>query len=118
MRHILGIIEMRLIATCLLLATLCGCGGPPTVDATTDETAQASIERIGSTLDDAGKRRFMGAVMALSMGPALQRAASAARGESPAAPMSASETIKALHGLSADEIIAKAEALRGSPASP
>lgn len=100
-------------SACLLLA---GCGGAsvgaPKIDATNDETLRASLEQITAGMNDTERRRFEAACAALRLPQDTRRAFQA--GLSKSATLGQAQSYKPLDGLTANEVIKKAEELNSS----
>jgi len=106
---------MRL-ATCLIvLALLVGCdGGPPRIDGTSDATFRESVQRVRAGLSPEKLKEFEDSVGAVSADAMM------ADGVRPGADMERVKggMFKALHGKTADEVIAagkQAKAAHGVP---
>lgn len=86
-----------------------GCGGEPTLDATSDATVDASVKRMTEAMPEARRPEFARAVMMAAMprDAIKARMQAAARGE-PVAKASTAELYRPMHGMTADEIIAGA----------
>jgi uncharacterized protein YceK len=88
--------------TCLVLS---GCGGPVRLDASTEARIHVSPQAMGDQLDEA-KKKLSEAMTLLTM-PAVMKAAF-----DKDAPKPTKLTIfKPFHGMTADEIIAKGQAV-------
>ncbi len=82
---------------------IAGCG-EPTFDASSDAAERASVERMTRDLSPTDKQRFLRGVL----GDAMK---SAARARRAGKTQSASESAKSLHGLTAQQIMAKGDAM-------
>lgn len=83
----------KLIASALVvLASGCSGGGAPTLDATSEQTVKASVERMTDALPESERPAFVRALARQAMSNALK----------PGGPY------KPLHGLTAAEITARA----------
>jgi hypothetical protein len=92
------------IVVLLTLLALAGCNADPRIDASSDAALKASMKRMDEKLTDKKKEELTHATMVLTM-PQVMRAAA-----DKSAPMPTKETIyKPLHGMTADQIIAKAK---------
>jgi hypothetical protein len=94
----------------LMLVFVVGCGPPklmhgsgePTLDTTSEESMQKSVVAMESKLSDEQKRELTGALLNYSMREAFR--AEGAGGSKP------HEWCKALHGLTAEQIIVQGKA--------
>ena len=98
----------RLLAAILgstLLLGLAGCDGEPTIDATSEETLKTSVDAIAKGITDEKKReKFEASVMSIALAEAF---GSMEKDEKEIE----ANMKKALHGKTADQIIADAEKL-------
>jgi hypothetical protein len=103
---------MVLLSSSLLF--LAGCGAPR-FDASSDAAVDASMDRLSQGMSQEEKEKFGQAVAALTVMDGLSMAVSALEGKGPAMPvpttpgMAKIELFKPLDGLTADEIIARAD---------
>jgi hypothetical protein len=91
-----------------LSLVVAGCGGgAPRIDASTDETARASLDRMRAGLSKAQRDALAGDISTVAMPAMIKRAlASRNMSEGPAV------SLKPIDGLTAAEIHEKAEAIR------
>jgi hypothetical protein len=92
------------VPTCLML--LVGCGAP-TIDATSQETLKASMEKVRASLPEADRARFVGDCMTVSMSAAL-KGGMLAKKTAPAG----TEVLRPLHGMTAEKIHVEAVKVR------
>jgi hypothetical protein len=102
-----------IVALSLALA-VAGCSdGAPRIDASTDQTARASLERMRAGLSEAQRDALAGDIATVAMPAMIKRAfASGNMGEGPAV------SLKPIDGLTAAEIHERAEAIRKSRGAP
>ena len=98
----------------LMLLVITGCDSQPRLDASSDATLKTSMKKIDEKLTDKKKEELARATMVLTT-PLMMRAAA-----DKSAPTPTKEALyKPLHGMTADEIIAKAkqqvESAKGKP---
>ena len=85
--------QLTVIALCLAsLLLIAGCSSSPTIDGSSDETMQASIQEVAKTLNEKQAKDFAQAVMVVGMKEAMT-------GADPAG------IRKKLDGKTADEVI-------------
>jgi hypothetical protein len=101
-----------MIALALSLGlAVAGCGGPPRFDATNDDTAKASVDRMKAGLSEA-QRYALAKDMATVAMPALMKQAFSRMGADKGGKIGPAEAMKPLHGLTAAEIHERAEGVR------
>lgn len=94
---------------CLPLAA--GCARPaPTLDTSSEAAMRASLDRMADGLPEAEAEKLAGAFVVLSLGPAMDEAFSG-KGE----PSPTHVLMKPYHGLTASELIAKANEEESKP---
>jgi hypothetical protein len=106
----------RITEACLVAALLgsVGCGGPARIDATNEQTFKDSSAAITAKMTEAQKAEFgsdCATVMMKGSLPELMKKAMDAGAKPPKEP-APGEIAKPLHGLTAAEVHAKAEAIR------
>jgi hypothetical protein len=90
---------------CVALLALAGCiGPPPTLDTSTDATAESSLKAMTADMTDAEKKRFQEDCDIATIGD--QFSSTPPKGTAP------KDKLKSLNGLTVDEIRTKAAALR------
>jgi hypothetical protein len=90
---------------CITALTLAGCGGPPaTLDTSTEATTEASLKAMTEGMSDSEKKRFQKDCNIATLGD--QFSSTPPKGDAP------KDKLRSLHGLTADEIRAKAAPLR------
>ena len=95
----------------VLAVGVSGCGmSGPTLDTTNDETLKTSIEEMNATLSNAEQQQLSEAMLVLTMAHAMQNDTAGGGQKSPLAAMQ--NAVKSLHGMTAKQIIAKAQATR------
>jgi hypothetical protein len=108
-----------------LLVTASGCGGEPTLDASSEDAFRESVRRMSASLPSEDRTRFQKATMYLAMGRPIQRELSAAPGKKSVARAMLDATAKAksagmaeemrpYHGLTARELLARAVELQSA----
>jgi hypothetical protein len=98
---------MVLLSSSLLF--LAGCGSPR-FDASSDAAVDASMERLSKGMTQEEKEKFGQAVTTLTMINGLSTAFDTLTGQGPATPATVkTELFKPLDGLTAAEIVARAE---------
>lgn len=90
------------VAVVLLSLFVVGCGKTPTLDTSSKEAYASSLKAMSDKLDDDGKKKLAGAVMLYSMGDMFAAGMSGKKLEPHVA-------AKELHGLNAEQIIAKGQ---------
>jgi hypothetical protein len=83
----------------VLLMFVIGCSGKPTFDASSEEAAEASVKAMNETMTEEEKQQLTRSMFAVVMASNM--------GEKP----NREEMYKCLHGMTADEIHAKAAAI-------
>jgi hypothetical protein len=97
------IYSMRTLAL-LTLLTLAGCNAEPRIDASSEATLKASMKKMDEKLTEKKKQELAHATMILTI-PQMTNVA-----PDSSAPQATKESVyKTLHGMTADEIIAKAK---------
>ena len=86
---------------CALMLVV-GCGGAPTLDASSEESLKSSMEAMAKNLSEEEKQKFAASVAMHGMGNMFQAAMSGEEKELHA-------MLKDLHGLTAQQIIAKGQ---------
>jgi len=95
--------SLRTVAV-LTLLTLAGCNAEPRIDASSDAALKASLKKMDEKLTEKKKQELAHATMILTM-PQMTNAP-----PDSSAPQATKESVyKTLHGMTADEIIAKAK---------
>jgi hypothetical protein len=104
----------KILATTLLLLLLplAGCSRPPRFDATSDATVESSIKAMTEPLSACGRKAFAADLTTISVPGLVKSAFGPGRGKAKGEPPRKSELFGGLHGLTAAEIHAKAEAIR------
>ncbi len=92
---------MRWLILAAVLGLAAGCGQPLRVDASTDESARASVKAILDSLSEPEKSEFLGAAMKSAMPFVMKASFSKGTTKSDGAAM-----YKVLHGMTAKEAIA------------
>jgi hypothetical protein len=106
------------LATIFLATMVGGCGGAPTFDASSDKTANKSMEVMTAKLPDAEKKQFAADTMTL-VSPAFMKSAMASAFSKTAKPdTSAAGVFKPLHGLTRAQIHEQAEQIRAARKPP
>ncbi len=105
----------------LLGAALVGCGGPadaPRFDNTSGATRKASMERMVAGMDGEAKRSLASDITSIVITQALRTAIAQGKAglDQGSGVTDGPQDMKPLHGPSAAEIRAKAEAMRADPA--
>jgi hypothetical protein len=93
-----------LILLLSLLLVSSGCGDNPRVDASNDQTLNASLKKMMADMSETEKKQFKTEYMAVAIASSKDKPA----------PTSESQLLKALNGMSVDDIHAKAEEVRRS----
>jgi hypothetical protein len=93
-----------------LIALLAGCGGP-TLDASSKDALQKSMERMTAGMTDEEKGAFGADCMTVVLPDMMKNAFSGLGGGSPPS-LDEAEMFKPLHGLTVEQIRKKAEEVR------
>jgi hypothetical protein len=86
---------------------LAGCGENPRVDGTSTATVKSSMAKMTESMSDVDKKKFQAEAQSVAL--ALSREAQPKGGE---APKTQEEVLKALNGMSVDDIHEKAESVK------
>jgi hypothetical protein len=103
----------RWIAALVCLAAV-GCTGEPRLDTTSEETFNASVEKIGQKLDDAGKKQLAEDMATITMTGAMKAVGQVFSNENAKGASTAPDVMKDLNGLTASQLHSKAEEIRSS----
>ena len=95
---------------CALMLVV-GCGGAPTLDASSEESLKSSMEAMAKNLSEEEKQKFAASVAMHGMGNMFQAAMSGEEGEE----KELHAMLKDLHGLTAQQIIAKGQEKADAP---
>ena len=90
----------------LTLVLVFGCGGAPTLDASSEESLKSSMQAMAEKLSAEEKHKFAASVAMHGMGNMFQSAMSGEKKE-------LHVMLKDLHGLTAQQIIAKGQEKAG-----
>ena len=90
------------------LVLVVGCGGAPTLDASSEASLKSSMEAMAKSLSDEDKQKLASSVALHGMGNMFQSAMSGEKKE-------LHEMLKDLHGLTAQQIIAKGQEKADAP---
>lgn len=107
---------IRFAMMCLapvMAVVLSGCG-KPTLDTTTEATSKASMQKMTEGMTPEQKKQFAGDMIAATFPDAMKSAFSniGKAQAKPPAPTGPNEMLKPLHGMTVEQIHAKAEAAR------
>lgn len=91
----------------VLLLAVPGCSRPPRMDASTDESAKASVEKMTAGMTEEQKKEFLADAAVLMAKDAADRFGTESKRRT-----TRTELYQPLHGLTVAEIHAKAEELR------
>jgi hypothetical protein len=97
----------------ILVAVVCGCGGPPRIDTTSGKTLKESKDAVKADMGQVEKRQFEIDCTTVMSGAAPTMMAPAGKGVAAPPPISPEVANKKLHGKTAAEIHAEAEEIRG-----
>lgn len=100
-----------LMMTLMFALLLVGCG-KATIDASSQEALEASVEEIGEELDAQQKQAFQQAVITIAMDHSTRAISSAMSGEQVDQAQMERDMLDALDGKTASEVIAYAEELK------
>ena len=92
----------KLFLMCALLLVV-GCGGGPTLDASSEESLKSSMEAMAKNLSEEDQKKFTGYLQLVGRSKQLVAAGSGKE-------LPLHEALKDSHGLTASQIIAKREA--------
>ncbi len=90
------------------LALVVGCGGAPTLDTSSEASFKSSMEAMAKNMSEEEKQKFAASVAMHGMGNMFQSAMSGEKKE-------LHDMLKDLHGLTAQQIIAKGQEKANAP---
>jgi hypothetical protein len=101
----------RNLVLVICLAAIAGCGGTPRIDGSSEAAFESSVEKVSDSLPNEKKMEFAIALLAISMSHAGELLSDPANIDEASQTAMAEKVITELDGLTADEVIAKANAL-------